>query len=52
MKKQKFSEFLDKLKNLIEVQRVALRELLGKTQDEKSPATVAGEKFASKSAYG
>jgi len=47
MRKQKFSELLSQLKDLTRVQRDALRELLGKTQSEKSPAAIIDEKFAS-----
>ena len=48
MKKQKFSALLSQLKELTEVQRIALRELLAKTQNEKNPAAIVDEKFASK----
>jgi len=47
MRKQKFSELLVQLKDLTEVQRAALRELLSKAQHEKSPAAIVDEKFAS-----
>jgi len=47
MRKQKFSEFPAQLKDLTEAQRAALREVLGKTQHEKSPAALVDEKFAS-----
>ena len=46
MRKQKFSELLGQLKKLTTMQRVALRELLDKTQHERSPAAVIDEKFA------
>ena len=48
MKKQKFSEFLAQLKDLTGGQRIALRELLGQTQEEKSSAAIIDEGFASK----
>ena len=47
MRKQKFSELLVQLKDLTELQRAALRELLSKAQHEKSPAAIVDEKFAS-----
>jgi len=46
MKKRKFSEFLAQLKDLTKEQQAALREALGKTQHEKSPAAIVDEKFA------
>jgi len=45
MRKQQFSDFLAQLKDLTEAQRAALREVLGKTQHEKSPAALVDEKF-------
>jgi transposase-like protein len=50
MRKQKFSELLVQVKDLTEVQRSALREVLGKAQHEKSPAALVDEKFAGKPA--
>ena len=47
MKKQQFSKLLEQVKDLSEAQRGALYELLGKTQDEKSPAAIVDEQFAS-----
>jgi transposase-like protein len=47
MRKRKFSEFLVQVKELTEVQRAELRELLGKTQYERTPAAVIDEQFAS-----
>ena len=46
MRRQKFSEFLAQLKDLTKAQRAALREVLGKAQQEKSPASIVDEKFA------
>ena len=48
MRKQKFSDFLTQLKNLTGAQRAQLRELLAKTQEEKSPADIVDEKFMRK----
>ena len=48
MRKQKFAELLDQLKDLTKAQRTALSELLGKAQHEKKPATIVDEKFAGK----
>ncbi|MCL2123363.1 MAG: hypothetical protein FWH34_04660 [Desulfovibrionaceae bacterium] len=48
MRKQKFSEFLSQVKDLTEVQRVTVRALLGKTQEEKIPAAIVDEKFSNK----
>ena len=48
MKKQKFSDFLAQLKDLTEAQRVALCDLLGKAQHEKSPAALIDARFADK----
>ena len=47
MKKEKFSELLDQIKDLTEIQRTALSELLGKAQHKKSPADILDKKFAS-----
>jgi transposase-like protein len=48
MRKKHFSEFLAKVQDLTEAQRAALREFLGKTRHEKSPAAIIDEKFASR----
>ena len=46
MRKRKFSEFLDQLKDLTKAQRAALHEELVKARQEKSPAAIVDEKFA------
>ena len=48
MRKQKFAELLEQMKDLTTSQRAALSELLGKAQHEKNPATIIDEKFAGK----
>ena len=46
MKKQQFSELLAQLGDLTEAQQAALREVLGKAQQVKSPGTIVDEKFS------
>jgi transposase-like protein len=46
MRKQQFSELLAQLKDLTETQRIALGEVLGKAQHEKSPAAIVDGQFS------
>jgi len=46
MRKQQFSELLTQLKDLTEAQRLALGEVLSKTQHEKNPAVIVDEQFS------
>jgi len=48
MKKQKFSEFLDMVKELSKAQRVELLEFLDNTQRAICPAAIVEERFAGK----